>query len=133
MSVEGEHWDLSTLRGKVGVLNFWATWCEACLAEIPQLSTLARRHDGQLVVLGINYREGEAAIRRFSEGKSLGFPILRDPEGAAFRVWGSGVLPSSVLVSRGGRGRFVIRGEMDWESARTAELLQSLLADKAIP
>jgi cytochrome c biogenesis protein CcmG/thiol:disulfide interchange protein DsbE len=132
MNVDGAQWDLSALHGKVVVLNFWATWCEPCLAEMPQLNALARHraeHD-QLVVLGISYQEGEAAIRRFNERMPLGFPLLRDPDGAAFRAWGGGVLPSTVLVSRSGQARFTIQGELDWEGAQATEVLQLLLAEQ---
>jgi cytochrome c biogenesis protein CcmG/thiol:disulfide interchange protein DsbE len=132
MTVDGAHWNLASLRGKTVVLNFWATWCEPCLAEMPQLNAFARKHtqDGQLVVLGINYQEGEAAIRRFSEKTPVDFPLLRDTTGAAFRAWGNTVLPSSVFVSRSGQARVAIQGELNWESAQVTDLLQAVLADR---
>src|SRR5579862_3109232 len=130
-SVDGERWELSALRGKVGVLNFWASWCEPCVAEIPQLNAMVRRHEHDaLLVLGINYCESREAIGRFIEGRPVRYPILRDPQGAAFRAWGGGVLPSSILVSQRGRARFAIQGQLDWESTPATRLLKSLLADK---
>jgi len=130
-SVEGVRWSLQSLRGRVGVLNFWASWCEPCLVEMTQLNRLARRHerDDRLVVLGINYQEGEAGIRRFSQALSLGFPLLRDPDGVAFRAWGAELLPSTVLVSRSARASVAVEGQLDWDGVQAAQLLQSLLAD----
>lgn len=115
------------------MLNFWATWCEPCLAELPQLSALARHHqrDRQLVVLGINYREGVTAIQRFAANNCVGFPILRDPEGRIFKAWRGVVLPTTVLVSREGRARFIVQGELDWESTEATDMLQALLAEPA--
>ncbi len=134
IAVDGTHWNLASLRGKVVVLNFWATWCEPCLAEMPQLNALARKHtpDDQLIVLGINYQEGEAAIRRFSEKTPVDFPLLRDTTGEAFRAWGNSVLPSSVFISRSGQARVAIQGETNWESAQVTDLLQALLADRPV-
>jgi len=130
LSVDGEHWNIDSLRGKAVVLNFWASWCEPCIAEMPQLDELARLHasDGRLVVLGINYQEGEAAIRRFSDKFPVRFSLLRDPDGMAFRSWGGTVLPSTVLLSRNARPLTTIHGEMDWRSVPAAELLRPLLA-----
>ena len=131
-SIDGQPWDLTALRGKVAVLNFWATWCEPCLSEMPQLSALARRyeHEESLVVLGINHGEGEAAILRFTKGKSLGFPILRDPDGSAFRAWQGKVLPTTILVGRDGRARYLVQGELNWDGKEAADLLQGLLAER---
>jgi thiol-disulfide isomerase/thioredoxin len=129
-SVDGVRWSVDSLRGKGAVLNFWASWCEPCVAEMPQLDELARLHssDGKLAVLGINYQEGEAAIRHFSDRIPVSFPLLRDPDGTAFRSWGGTVLPSTVLLSRSARALTIIHGEMDWRSVHAAELLRPLLA-----
>jgi thiol-disulfide isomerase/thioredoxin len=127
-SIDGERWDLASLRGRVVVLNFWATWCEPCLAEMPQLAALAKRHGhDRLVVLGINHGEGDAAIRRYIEQQSPGFPILKDPGGSAFRAWQGKILPTTVLVARDGRARYIVQGELDWDGAEAAELLGKLL------
>jgi hypothetical protein len=102
---------------------------------MPQLDELSRIHssDGDLAVLGINYREGEAAIRRFNDKIPISFPVLRDPDGLAFRSWGGTVLPSTVLLSREGRPLTIIQGEMDWRGPRAAQLLRPLLADDPMP
>jgi thiol-disulfide isomerase/thioredoxin len=129
-AIDGKRWDLASLRGKAIILNFWASWCDACLAEMPQLDRLARQHSTErgLVVLGINYQEGDAAIRRFAEKTPVSFPLLRDADGRAFRSWGGTVLPTSVLLSRNTRALTTIAGEMDWASARADRLLRPLLA-----
>jgi thiol-disulfide isomerase/thioredoxin len=125
-SLTGEDWSLEALRGKVVLLNVWASWCESCRAEMPQLNTLAgSRND--LVVLGINCGEGEVSIRRFLAATALGYPILRDPEGSVVRDWGHGILPLTILIARDERARTTIEGELDWQSVQAAELLEPLL------
>jgi thiol-disulfide isomerase/thioredoxin len=129
-SVSGAEWNLQSLRGKVVLVNVWATWCEPCRVELPQLDALAKHHekDGELVVLGVNHGEGDAAIRRFLEKIPLSYPVLRDPDGSVLRQWGHGILPLTILIARDGHARTLVEAEFDWMSTQAAELLQPLLA-----
>src|ERR1700712_2766026 len=82
--LDGSAWQLAATRGKPVLLNFWASWCEPCRAEMPALQQLAREHRGEGVqVLAVNYKEGEAAVRRFLQATGLELPVLLDREGAA--------------------------------------------------
>jgi thiol-disulfide isomerase/thioredoxin len=127
--VDGKRWDLRSLRGKVVVLNFWASWCGPCVDELPVLNELARRPSlrGKLIVLGINYKEGADAIDRFTHAHSLQYPLLRDRSGEAFKQWTSGVMPTTVLIDRAGRARWRMIGELDPADPAFMRALDALL------
>jgi len=126
----GRHWSLRGLRGKVVLLNFWATWCEPCVEEIPALDQLARTHGPRgLQVLAINYQQSAQAIQAFLQKNAMetAMPILLDADGQAARAWIGRIFPTSVLVGRDGRPRVQIVGGYDWASAGAGRLLQSVL------
>ena len=111
----GRPWRLADQRGHVVVLNFWASWCEPCRAELPSLELLAARHEAQgLKVLAVNFRETDAALRRFTEQQPLSLPILRDVDGGAARAFGVRIFPTTLVVGREGRVLFSVVGETDW-------------------
>ena len=108
--MEGSSWRLATLRGKVVLLNFWATWCGPCRQEMPHLENLHRRfsQDG-LVVLGIN-DEPLMQAREFLVERGLTFPNLHTPDGLVFREYGIDALPTSLIIDRNGRVHKRIEG-----------------------
>ncbi len=119
---------LADLRGQVIVLNFWASWCEPCRAEMPSLELLAQRHENdRLQVFAVNHRESDAAIRRFIDQTALTLPVLRDGDGAAARAWQVGVFPSTVVIGREGRARFSVLGELDWTGPEAREWIAAVL------
>lgn len=125
---EGPRWSLAEARGKVVLLNFWASWCEPCRTEMPALELLAQRFERQgLLVMAVNHRETDAAIRRFMQQMPITLPILRDSDGATSRAWGARMFPTSVLVGRDGRARFSVIGELDWNGAQARQWITELL------
>jgi thiol-disulfide isomerase/thioredoxin len=129
MDLEGKTWTLSSLKGQTVVLNFWASWCEPCRAEMPSLELLARKyaHEG-LVVLAVNYQEATPTIERFLAAVPFALPILLDRDGQAARAWTPRVFPSTVLIDRAGRPRHVVLGELDWVGDVALGLIKPLLA-----
>jgi thiol-disulfide isomerase/thioredoxin len=126
--LDGKHWTLERLRGRAVLLNFWATWCEPCRAEMPSLQALAHRHDADgLTVVTVNYRESEPAIRRFLDTTRITLPVLLDRDGAAARAWTPQVFPSTVLIDRSGRPRRVVVGEVDWAGDEARRWIDELL------
>ncbi|MFY9511223.1 MAG: TlpA disulfide reductase family protein, partial [Rubrivivax sp.] len=125
---EGPVFKLGEARGQVVLLNFWASWCEPCRAEMPSLELLAERHarDG-LVVQAVNFRETDAAIRRYLAQWPISLPILRDSDGAAARDWQVRVFPSTIAVARNGRAAFSVTGECDWTAAEARRWIAALL------
>ena len=119
---------LRELRGKVVLVNFWATWCEPCIAEMPSLQSLRDRLGVEsFEVLGVNYQEGPARINAFVQKAGVTFPIVRDTDGAVARAWGARVFPSTYVLDRAGQIRYVLVGEADWTSPTLVSTIRSLL------
>jgi len=127
--LSGKPWRLADTRGQVVVMNFWATWCEPCRAEMPSLELLAQRHErDDVTVVAINYQEPLPAIRRFLDAQPVTLPILLDRDGAAANAWTPKVFPTTVLIDRKGQPRHVVLGELDWTSAAARDLVGPLVA-----
>lgn len=131
-ALEGGVRRLADWRGRVVVLNFWASWCEPCVSEMPALLRLAEsRADQGLAVLAVNHQEGEAKVRSFLDlvfGEiPQALPVLMDRDGAAVKAWTPRVLPTTVIVDRLGRPRWSVIGEFDWTDAPARELIEPLL------
>jgi len=111
--LEGDRVRLSDLRGRVVVLNIWASWCPPCRAEMPALQVLHEQRAGQgVVVLGINstVQDSEQAARDFAAEYGLTFPIALDRDGEATRLYQVRALPSTFFIDRQGIIRRVVVG-----------------------
>lgn len=95
---------LSDYRGKIMVLNFWATWCPPCIAEMPELEALhaSRAATGDLVVLAVDVEEPPAAVEEFKQQRALTMPILSDRTGDVRRYYGLPGLPGTFFIDRDG-------------------------------
>lgn len=100
------------LRGKVVLVNFWATWCPPCRLEMPGFQSVYDRRKGQgFVVLGISTdASGSDHVRRYLEEHNITYPVAMASGGVAQRFGGVNVLPSSFLIDRNGRIRHEVRG-----------------------
>jgi thiol-disulfide isomerase/thioredoxin len=128
VDLNGKQWSLESLRGKVVVVNFWASWCAPCVNELPVLNDLSGRAAADdLVVLGVNYKESADAIARFAHDHPFRYPILRDKSGEAFKAWTSGVMPTTVLIDRTGRARWRVVGELAPDDPRIRQALDKML------
>jgi thiol-disulfide isomerase/thioredoxin len=119
---------LEDYRGKVVLINFWATWCEPCRAEMPSIGKLRAALAGQpFAVLAVNLGESDARIRRFLEQVPMDFPVLLDRDGAAAKAWRARVLPASFLVGADGRVRYLVIGEYDWTQDAVRKAILALM------
>lgn len=126
--LQGTSRALSELRGKAVLINFWASWCEPCITEMPSLQTLAERHGSdKLVVLAVNFKEASPTVERFVQRNSLTLPVLLDTQGNMARAWGVSIFPTTVLVNPQGRIKGVVRGGLDWAGPQAAALVDPLL------
>jgi thiol-disulfide isomerase/thioredoxin len=119
---------LADYQGQVVLVNFWATWCEPCLEEMPSLQRLAARLAGQpFALLAVNYGESPAKVQAFLERLPAPLPVLLDRDLQAARAWRVRILPASFLVGRDGRVRASVIGELDWASPEAIRAVQGLL------
>jgi len=116
---------LGDLRGKVLVVNFWATWCVPCRQEMPTLDRLARQN-ADVVVLGVDLQEDGAKVREFFDRYELTTiqPLL-DTDGATLRRWGVVSLPTTFFVDRDGVVRHVVLGGPMSEDAITTGITKA--------
>jgi peroxiredoxin len=102
-SLEGSRVSSNDLRGKVVLINFWATWCIPCRAEMPDLQATYLTHQADdFIVLAINNAEDPETVRKFVEEFHLTLPILLDPDGAAAKSFRVQALPTSFFIDREG-------------------------------
>ena len=121
---------LEALRGKVVLLNFWASWCADCRPEMPVLERLHRELASKgLVVLGINAKEDPAAARRYADAMRLSFPLAADAAGTINESYGVVAIPTTFLIARDGRAVAFGVGPRDWGGPNARELLDALLAE----
>ena len=130
--LDGAAHTLDQFKGKVVVVNFWATWCEPCRAEMPSMQKLADRFGAdKLVILGVNYQEGEPRIRRFLQQNPVRFTVLMDRDGEVTKKWITRIFPTSLIVAPDGRIRHIVQGEYDWESQAMQDTIAKLLTGAA--
>jgi thiol-disulfide isomerase/thioredoxin len=124
VDLQGNPWNLKTLRGQPVLINFWASWCEPCRAEMPSLQTLAERRSPR--VLAVNFKESPAAVQRFVQQTQLRLPVLLDVDGAWAKQWGVSIFPSTVLIGADGKVRGTVVGELDWTGDAAQPVLRRL-------
>jgi thiol-disulfide isomerase/thioredoxin len=122
--------DLSDFRGKVVVLNLWATWCEPCLREMPSLDRLQFHFGSRIVVLAVSEdRGGAKGVEPFIAKLGLkSVKVYIDPKseaGHAFEVQG---LPTSFVIDDDGKVRGKVEGAADWDSPKMAAILEPLVS-----
>ena len=120
---------LAGLRGRVVLLNFWASWCHECRPEMPMFEQLHREFSTRgLSVIGINFREGPAAVREYSKQLGLTFPLVLDSRGEINTAYGVIGLPTTFIIGRDGKAVALAVGPREWTSAPARALIQTLLA-----
>jgi peroxiredoxin len=126
--LDGKEHALEAYRGKVVLINFWATWCEPCREEMPSIERLRRSLEGRpFVVLAVNLAEPETRVQRFLREVPLGFPVLMDRDTTAAKAWKARILPATYIVGPDGRIRYSYLGELDWSREPVRKQIAELL------
>jgi cytochrome c biogenesis protein CcmG/thiol:disulfide interchange protein DsbE len=126
--MNGRQMHLSDFRGKVVVLDFWASWCQACVTEIPSLNTLQQRISlaGGLVI-GISWDDDPAAYGAFVAKQHLGFPTFIDGSKKIAASYGTLQIPETYLITRDGHIARKIVGGQDWSTPELVSDVDILL------
>ncbi len=110
----GESVDLARLRGRVVLVNFWATWCAPCVDEMPALARLRERLAGRgFELLAVNQGESPERVAAFLRRTGLDLVVLLDRDKSAADAWGVRALPTTFVVDATGRIRLHTEGELD--------------------
>ena len=118
---------LSQFRGKVVVLNFWASWCPPCIAEAPSLVRMQQRLQPRgVVVVAISSDEDEEAYRRFIKSYGLNFLTVRDPSERIQHKYGTIKIPETYIIDRDGVLTRKFVSSVDWDSDELRQFLNSL-------
>ncbi|KAA6184811.1 TlpA family protein disulfide reductase [Thiohalocapsa marina] len=134
IATDGETYRLQDLRGKTLIVNFWATWCPPCLAEMPSLQRAWEQvRDEEILVLAINVGEDQAAIERFTERMPLTFPLPMDPDSGTVQAWPVRGLPTTFVVDPDGRLIYRAEGERDWDAPELLQQVRAIAADASGP
>jgi peroxiredoxin len=129
-SLDGPIYELAQLRGRIVLVHFFATWCEPCRPELASLERLQSRLDGRpFTIVPISVAEADGAVRRFFAGDSLPFAILLDRDRSVAQAWDIHTLPSTVVLDRGLKPRFIAEGDVDWARPDVMNILSDLLRE----
>jgi DsbE subfamily thiol:disulfide oxidoreductase len=125
---EGKKVSLNDFRGKVVLLNFWASWCAPCRVEMPDMERLYREMKGKgFEILAVNVKDKRADALALVKQLKLTFPIALDPEGEVGLLYGAWGMPATYLIDRKGVVLARLWGPADWYTPKARKLIQSLL------
>jgi peroxiredoxin len=135
VDLSGKTVRLSALRGRVVVVNVWATWCPPCREEMPSMERLYRQLAGpDFELLAVSEDEGGLeGVRRFAKDMGVTFPVLWDPErqvGSRFGVWG---YPETFIIDRNGYVVERVIGPRAWDSPQQVDALRALMSSAETP
>jgi peroxiredoxin len=125
----GNSVSLSQLRGKVVLLNFWATWCGPCRIEMPAMEQLYRafpRKEFEILAVSTD-AQGVTVTRPFQQAMGFTFPILHDSEYRVGLTYGARTIPITFMVDRQGIVRQKIFGAREWDSPAARDLIHTLM------
>ena len=128
--LKGAPQSLADYRGKVVLLNFWASWCPPCLREMPSMERLRQKMAGRpLAIVALDSAETADEVNAFLSRMKVGFSILLDPDGGNTKRWKVFALPTTFLLDGEGRVRYVLTGPTEWDEGEALEVIESLLAE----
>lgn len=122
---------LSEYKGKVVLVNFWASWCIPCLREMPSMQRLANHfQDRSFEILAVNVSEQRARVTHQAKRINVDFTILLDEDGETFKRWQARILPTSYLIDPNGKISHHAVGPLEWDSDEIISTIRELMSQK---
>jgi len=118
--------NLRDLRGKVVVLNFWTSWCEPCITEMPSLAQLQKQMPTKVTVLGVSTDVDPTAYHRFLQRFNIEFLTVNDPQKNSSDLYGTTGQPETFIIDANGTLRRKFIGPVEWTSPEIVEYLEKL-------
>jgi peroxiredoxin len=129
-TMDGPNLRLQEQRGRVVMVNFWATWCGPCRQEMPQLNKLYEKYRGSgFVLLGVNVDDDTRNAASVAGKLGVKFPVLLDTDKAVSKRYDLATMPSTVLIDRDGKVRYVHRGYRDGFEEMYEKQIRELLKE----
>ncbi|MCU7851426.1 MAG: TlpA family protein disulfide reductase [Candidatus Thiodiazotropha sp. (ex Monitilora ramsayi)] len=125
--LNGTFHHLSDYRGRVVIINFWASWCGPCREELPSLNRAwaALKEEG-IAMLAINVGEDKAAVEAFTEDYPIDFPVLQDSHGNISQRWRVRGLPATFVINQRGEAVYQVIGDREWDDSALLQQVREL-------
>lgn len=125
--INGVNHNLANYRGKVVLINFWASWCPPCREEMPSMQRLKHKLDGKpFAILAVASGEETQDSIAFLNIIKVNFDVLPDTDAAVTKRWKVYGLPTSFLIGPDGRLLYALTGPTEWDMPETVQLIESL-------
>jgi peroxiredoxin len=127
--LKGKKWEVKDLKGKVVLLNFWATWCGPCKEEMPAMEELHQQFKSKnfiFLTISVDYEKRDI-VREFIEKHRYTFPVLHDPECLTLDIFQVKGIPTTFLIDKKGMMVGKATGPRNWKKAEVISILNSLL------
>ncbi len=130
LEVWGKPGHLTDLKGKVVILNFWATWCPPCIEETPSLNRLQKYVESRnAFILGVSVDEDPVAYEKFLKEQGIVFPTFREPTGKLALDYGTPKFPDTYVIGRHGKILRKFLGPQQWDSPDMLAYFDSILGN----
>lgn len=134
LDLSGQPHNISDYQGKVVLVNFWASWCQPCLMEMPSMQRLHDEMRGRpFSILAVDIEESKSKVWRFKKLLNISFTTLLDSKGSVARDWGIQIYPTSFLIDSEGRIRYGVQGALEWDSEEVKQLIEKLMPKQEAP
>jgi len=128
--INGQKVDLEQWKGKVVMVNFWATWCGPCQQEMPLLDQMYKKYKpAGFTLIGVNVDKEAPAVKDLMARKPVSFPVLLDPANEVSKAYHVNEMPSSVIIDRKGEIRYIHRGYRPGDENEYQDRIRQLIRE----